>query len=471
MMHKHSQTKYFILDPTVDHTNGGAAINAPLYVPGTGALNNLVGSGLFYNPVAGSGNHAEINAAPGSAMQFIYRRDTSTDRSPLYNRPWEQSDWINASCREGLIIDQRDAAIRSNDCTLIGDPATTINDITPQDLFNYQIQVSGHGDRSDWYNGAYNTPTIFGFYESPDFSAGVLTVPQQRDLIVAELSLDVNDNKSQQLAFAICLESAGTAAGTGAILVSVLAVTAVGTNVIIGYDRFGGTHSFVMTLEMQASFAALELDMIAKGFGAATVLMVPYVVPGTSNQPGAVIAPVAGTDNTCDMIFVMALDEGQASFDFRVNTKRRIEVGLVAGLDNVPQERILLGSEGSGYPHQLDIQYRMHNRYEETHRSRMPYNSYYLEFQNALRTNAFYDYFVIEHCDGRTATSGMPSQNKFTTIIAVVNTTIGDATSNPFFTGNPGAATALAQRAYIVASLNAFDTANGTNAIVNTPLV
>ena len=67
MINRHSQTKYFILDPTVDHTNGGAAINAPLYNNATTALNILVGSGLFYNPVAGSGNHAEINAAPGSA--------------------------------------------------------------------------------------------------------------------------------------------------------------------------------------------------------------------------------------------------------------------------------------------------------------------------------------------------------------------------------------------------------------------
>lgn len=459
MMHKHSQTKYFVLDPNVDHTDdqtsAGSTINASLYNTATEGVRMPVNAGLFYNPVAGSGNHQEINAAPGSAMKFIYRRNTTADKSPLYNRPWEESDWINAFCRQGLIIDQTDAAFGSNDSHLIGDPSVAASQLVPTSLFTYQLQVSGHGDRTDWYNGAYNTPTTFGFYESPDFSLTTYTTAQQTDLIIAELVLDTN-NKSRDMSFAIAIESAGTGVGTGAVLISDLGdgTVAVGTNVIIGYDKNGGQHSFVLTLEMQQSFAALDTRLTALGFG--TALMVPYVTPGTSNAPSAVIAPVAGTTNTCDMIYFMALDEGQAAYDYRVNTKRRIEVGLVAGFDNVPQERISRGSEGQGYPHQLDIQYRKHNRYEEHHSSRMPYNSYYLEFQNALKQDAYYDYFVIEHCDGRTATSGMPNVNNFTTIIAVVNTTIGDATSNPYF----GNATAVAQRAYIVAGINAFNTNN-----------
>jgi hypothetical protein len=462
MISKHSQTKYFILDPTV----AAPGVGSDLYT-GAGVLNLAVGSAGLYGPNPGSGNHVEVGAGgPGSAFQIIQRRDTSQDRSPLYNRPFEQSDWINAFCSEGIIIDQSNAALGSNDSHLVGD-ASAAGSIVPADLTTYQIQVSGHGDRTDWYNGGYNTPTIFGFYTTPDFSLTTLTVPQQRDTIVAELALDVNDNKTQQMAFAVAIESAGTAAGSGAVLVSDLGdgTVAVGSTVIIGYDKQGQPHQFVLTVEMQESFAALDVRLTALGF--ATALVVPYVVSGTTNAPAPAVAPVAGTTNVCDMIYVMALDEGKAAYDFRMQTKRRVEVGLVSGLDNVPQERISVGSEGQGYGHQLDIQYRMHNRYEETNRSRMPYESYHLEFPNAFLPNAFYDYFVIEHCDGRTASSGMPSVNKFTTIIAVVNFTIGDATSNPFFTG-----VANTQRTYIRNMLNLFNTNNNLNATASgAPLV
>jgi hypothetical protein len=452
MITRHSQTKYFVLNPDVDHTSGGA-INATLYNDATTVPRIAVGAGLFYNPVAGSGNHSEINANPGSAMKFIYRRDTSTDKSPLYNRPWEESDWINAFCLDGVIIDQNNAAFGSNDLHLVGDPSFAASEIVPADLTTYNLQVSGHGDRTDWYNGSYNTPTTFGTYTSPEFSLGTLTDVQQRDTIVAELALDFN-NKSRDMSFAMAIDSAGGKAGVGATLISDLGdgTVAVGTNVIIGYDLNGNTHSFLLTQEQAVSFAALDARLTALGF--ATAQMIPYVVAATANKPAGVT--VAGTTNEMDMFAFMALDEGLATYDYRMQTKRRIEVGLTAGLDNVPQERVAIGSEGQGYTHQLDIQYREHNRYEETHRSRMPYNSYYLEFKNALRENAYYDYFVIEHCDVRTATSGMPNVNNATTIIAVVNTTIGDATSNPYF----GNATALAQRSYVIAAINAFNTNN-----------
>lgn len=459
MISKHSQTKYFILDPAV----AAPGVGSDLYTAG-GVLNLAVGSTGLYGPVPGSGNHVEVGAGgPGSAFQIIQRRDTSLDKSPLYNRPFEQSDWINAFCSEGIIIDQSNAALGSNDSHLIGD-ATAGGSIIPGDLTTYQIQISGHGDRTDWFNGGYNTPTIMGFYTSPDFSLGTTTAIQQTDIIIAELALAVNDNKSQQMAFAVCVDTLGTAGGSGAVNIDDLGdgTIAVGTTVTIGYDKTGNVHSFVLTTEMAQSFAALETRLVALGAVASASNLVPYVVPGTTNAPAAGVAPVAGSAATgSNMIYVMALDEGQAYYDFRMQTKRRIEVGLVSGLDNVAQERISVGSEGQGYGHQLNIQYQMNNRYEETNRSRMPWESYNVEFPNAFKANAFYDYFVVEHCDGRTASSGMPSVNRNTTIIAVVNTTIGGSTAvNPYF----GNATALAQRTYLFTMLNLFNTNNNLNA-------
>jgi len=458
MISKHSQTKYFVLDPAVAIATGSSL----LYNATTGALNLVTGSAGFFGPTPGSGNHQEVAVAPagpGAAFQVIQRRDTSQDKSPLYNRPFEQSDWINAFCSEGIILDQANAAFGSNDSHLIGD-GSAAGSIVPADLTTYQLQISGHGDRTDWFNGGYNTPTVSGFYTSPDFSAGSLTTAQQEDTIIAELALAVNDNKSQQMAFVVCVDSAGTSPGSGAVLVSSLGdgTVAVGTTVIIGYDKTGNVHSFVLTLEMVQSFLALDVRLTALGF--ATALVVPYVVSGTTNAPAVGVAPVAGTTNDCDMIFAMALDEGKAFYDMKMQTKRRIEVGLVSGLDTVAQERISVGSEGQGYGHQLNIQYRMNNRYEETNAARMPYQSYSVDFPNAFKADAFYDYFVVEHCDGRTASSGMPSVNKSTTIIAVVNTTLGAAATNPYF----GVATAAAQRAYMVLNLNLFNTNNSLNA-------
>tara|TARA_R110000851_G_scaffold145926_10_gene285467 strand:- start:698 stop:2107 length:1410 start_codon:yes stop_codon:yes gene_type:complete len=461
MISKHSQTKYFILDPSaVDPAAASTLYNL------AGALNLNVGSLGLYGPTPGSGNHV-VTASPGAAFQIIQRRNTSNDKSPLYSRPFEQSDWINAQCSEGLILDQQNGALGTNDSHLIGNSIVATSAIQPVDLTTYQIQVSGHGARTDWFNGGYNTPTIFGFYTTPDFSLGTLSIPQQRDTIVAELALAVNDNKSQQMAFAIALGVG--AAGTGVLNIDDLgnspgagAPVAVGTNVVLGYDRLGNQHSFVLTVEMQRSFALLELDLIAKGLGAGTGQLIPYAATGSSNLPAGVV--LAGTTNVCTMLFMMAVDSGQASFDYKAQTKRRIEVGLVSGLDNVPQERISIASEGQGYARQLSIQYQMNNRYEETNSSRMPYESYHVEFPSTFRADAFYDYFIIEHCDGRTASSGMPSVNRFTTIIAVVNTTIGSLTTNPYFTTTPFAANAVLQRATLVASLNLFNTNNSLNA-------
>jgi hypothetical protein len=463
MISKHSQTKYFILDPVPV-----APVAATfLYTAGTGAMVLATGQAGFYGPTPGSGNHQEVGVAPagpGSAFQIIQRRDTTNDRSPLYNRPFEQSDWINAFCSEGIIIDQANAAFGSNDSHLIGGiNAAAAGAIVPADLTTYQIQVSGHGARTDWFNGGYNTPTISGFYTSPDFSLGTTTAIQQTDIIIAELALAVNDNKSQQMAFTICVDILGTAGGTGAVNIDDLGdgTIAVGTTVTIGYDATGNVHSFVLTQEMAESFAALETRLVALGAVAAASNLVPYVVPGTTNAPAAAVAPVAGSLALgCTMMFVMALDEGQATYDFKMQTKRRIEVGLVSGLDTAAQERISVGSEGQGYGHQLNIQYRMNNRYEETNAARMPYQSYSVDFPNAFLDDAYYDYFTIEHCDSRSASSGMPSVNRSTTIIAVVNTTIGAAATNPYF----GVAGAVAQRAYMVLNLNLFNTNNGLNA-------
>ena len=448
MVEKHSQTKYVILAPGVSNA---PAVGNPLYNNSNGLLTLPVNGVAIYGPVAGSGNHQEVSASPGNAIKIIKRRDTTGDNSPLYTRLFEDSDWINAFCRNQFNISAIAADTGTNSSHLVGAAnAAASGQIEVQDNLNYQVQVSGHGDRTDWFNGAYNTPTTFGFYQAPDFTALGYTDAQSRDLITQELALDFN-SKSRQMSFAICIDAAGTAPGTGAILISDLAntvTTPVGTPIVIGYDSQGRQHTFVMTKEIQATFAELA-TLVPAG-----ALMKPYVVPGTVSGPATAVASVAGTlVSETDHLFFIALDEAKAAYDYRVNTKRRIEVGLVEGFTTTAQAEITKAYEGQGQFHQLDIQFRKHNRYEETHRSRFPYQSYYLEFnQSGLLKDATYDYFVIEHCDDRTATSGMPSFNNFTTIVAVVSF---EDPSTPYFTGaaNP-------QKTYIQDALNLFVTNN-----------
>lgn len=455
MVEKHWQTKYIILSPGVDNA---PAVGNPLY-NASGILALPTNAVAIYGPVAGSGNHQETSATPGDAIQIIKRRNTAGDKSPLYTRLFEQSDWINAFCRKGLIISGTAAETGSNSSQLLGAENTaTTGKIQVSDNLNYQVQVSGHGDRTDWFNSSYSTPTTFGFYQAPNFTALGIAENDARDLIAQELTLDFN-NKARMMSFAVCVDSAATAAGADVLTLAAVAALPVGTEVLIGYDKQGRRHTFVMNKTMQESFLALSTA------APAGAVMKPYVTPGTTGLTPAQIAAAGGVAGTalseCDHMYFMALDEGQAAYDYRVNTKRRIEVGPVAGFTGTSLVEISKAYEGQGQFHQLDIQYRMHNRYEETHRSRFPHQSYYLEFNNSgLKEDATYDYFVIEHCDDRTATSGMPSNNNFRTIVAVVSF---EDVSTPYYNGTPGVpgtGTPNPQKTYIQNALNLFITNN-----------
>jgi len=453
MITKHSQTKYFALRPGVAVPAAGST----LYNLTTDNLNINTGVGGFYKPVEGSGNHNEVQAAGGigRSIKFIQRRDKSGDKSPLYNRSLEESKWIESHCFNGINIQARAQEQPINNLWLVGAPITTAGEIPLLEEFKYQFQVSAHGDRTDWYSGVYNTPTNFSFYESPDWSLTAYTDPQKLDITVSALVEDYN-RKSQSLAFAFAIETAGTStAGTAVKTILELSgvgggAVAIGDRVILGYQPTdGSTIGFIMDAHYRETFVQLQANLVTAGFAAATLK--PYVLPGTVNAPLAAVVPTAGTTGTSDLFAVLAIDEGEGYYDYRMNTKRRLEVGLVSGFDSVTKTQVTSPSEGSGQYKQLEIAYRNHNMYEETARPK-PYMSYNVEFPNELLSDATYDLFYVEHCAHRTATSGMPSFNNMTTVIAVVSF---EDPSTPYFTGaaNP-------QKTYIQAQLNDFITSN-----------
>ena len=66
--------------------------------------------------------------------------------------------------------------------------------------------------------------------------------------------------------------------------------------------------------------------------------------------------------------------------------------------------------------------------------------------------DASYDQFIISHCANRTATSGLPSNNNYTTIICVVSF---EDPNTPYFE-QAGAGNPNPQKTYIQNAINAF---------------
>jgi len=174
-------------------------------------------------------------------------------------------------------------------------------------------------------------------------------------------------------------------------------------------------------------------------------------MPGTTPAPAGVTFAGSVTAG-CEFMGFVSIDEGTAFYDTRLNTKTDIRVGLLKGFTNTGSVEVVTEREGFGQSRQLRIAYQA-EQYEETQRPK-PYMSYHLEFPNEILNDATYDIFTIEHCQTRTATSGMPNYNNHSTIIAVVS--YEDPTT-PYYqlagVGNPNP-----QKTYVRAMLNRFNT-------------
>lgn len=463
MITKHSQLKVIVLRPLNDNTSPITNTEIPasgdrLYNATTDAFNINDGFGGFYkewvdaaNFGRNSGNPEAVDSSGNDAnapIKFVQNRDTSNDRSPLYPRPLEESQWINPNCINGIKITGIPVIQPSNNLLLAG-PQVGGQAIPVLDEFTYRIQVSGHGDRTDMIHGAYNTPTTFGTFTSPDWTsytfAGVLTNDQESRAITLESLANNFNYHSQSMSFMVCLDSAGTAA-TGSTTVLALSDGTVtnGTKVIIGYDKKGRPVTFKMDNSYREAFVQLEAAH-------AGMSLRPYLLPGTTNAPAGV--PLAGALVPTNNFAILSIDEGQAYYDYKMNTKRRVSLGLLKGFDNVSQEEISAPVEGSGQSRQLDIFYKANEQYNQVARPQ-PYMSYHVAFPNEILSNATYDIFVIEHCHMRTATSGIPAQMPHTTMIAVVSY---EDPNTPYFEA-AGAGNPNPQKTYIQNVLNDFNT-------------
>lgn len=447
MMQKHSQLKIIVVRPNVDvpgyDIDGGGisvAANSRLYDFTTDALNIPDGSFGAYAPVAGSGNPIEVTGTVGSSIRIIQNRDTTKDRSPLYDRPLEESQWISSHCPFNVQIQAMAQTPAINNSWLVGAAITTAGEIPVFSEFDYRMQVTSHGDRTDLYNSNYNHPTTFGSWTSLDWTVTAYTAPQQLDYTIQALAENFNRN-NQSAAVAIAIDSTGAGTGT---LVSAIAALPVGSSVLLGYtDPDGDIVRLILDKSLKQSFVALAAALPG------TAEVHPYALPTTQNLPGG--TQLAGTAATCDFIYYLAIDEGKAYYDYRINTKRRIEIGLVAGFTSTTLALVTRPEEGTGQSEQLSIHYKTHERYNQNARPQ-EFMSYHVEFPNEILADATYDTFTVEHCHSRFATSGLVAPIMHTTMICVVS--YQDA-ATPYFTG-----VANGQKTYIQDILNAFNTNN-----------
>lgn len=471
MMTKHSQMKVIVLPTTA---TGTPTAGASLYNTTTDLFNtplNTLGGGGFFKPstvattqVVEAVNGTTTAAGVNDSIKFIQTRNTINDPSTLYSRPLEESQWISPQCFLGVKLSVTNAKLASNNILAAGNNVSGSVALTPEDEFTYRIQVSAHGDRTDWYNSVYNTPTAFGtFTTSATFTTDYPTVARQTDFLIQSLAYNFNGNNGN-LAVMICIDNAST---TGAIRIRTNAGDLLdpatypnGTKFIIGYNLAGQSVKMTMDNDVREAFA----DFIATnplGFGAANYYIRPYVLPGTNPAPAGVPLAGAAVGSTVTDFILLSIDEGQAVYDYKINTKRRITLGLVKGFDGINQAIGSLPDEGFGTGRQLSIMYKANEAYNQTARPQ-PYMSYYVQFPNYIVETGYYDLFYIEHCHQRLATSGMPAIMPHTTVIAVPNFTLGGSTAvNPFW-GAGGVVLGVPNvntfRDYLIDTLNEFNT-------------
>jgi hypothetical protein len=464
MMTKHSQMKVVVLRPGVVLPVSGTLYNAT-----TDAFNPGVGGGAFFVETVNSGNPTATNN-PAAPVKFIQVRDTSGDPATLYTRPLEETQWISSACYLGIKIGVTNAQLATNSLLIAGNgalsgvpAAAASNQVTPDDEFTYRIQISAHGDRTDWYNSVYNTPTAFGtFTTAADFTTTYPAVANQRDVIYESIAYNFNGNNGN-IAVVFCVEEIAVSFGNGSVSLTDLIDPTIFSNTskfIIGYTLDG--KAVTMKMDNDVREALTELDTL---LGAGDYALRPYFLPGTPAVTAAApynagVIPTAGTAPIITNICALAIDEGQATYDYKINTKRRITLGLIKGFDNVPQTIVTDAKEGLGTGRQLSIMYKANEAYNQAARPQ-PYMSYHVQFPNEIQANAYYDFFYIEHCHQRLATSGMPAIMPHTTVIAVPNFTIGGSTVvNPLY-GSAGFTLGVPnpnpQRAVCVTTLNNFD--------------
>lgn len=427
-----------------------------LWNPTTDADLLAVGGFAFYEPVVGSGDPSAVVAAATvtntPSFKIIHRRDESQDLNPLQPRKYIQTGEIKTDCL--VSVKGASAGLKNNGCWIIGDLVGSVGQVPVADETEYMVNAALRGWRTDMQNG-YNTPLKMGRFTTPDYALSTIytTTAQQVDHILGNIAFDFNSGSPADIV-ALCINTNATAlTGNGDVTtITAAGALAIGAQIIIGYTNAGQAIKLTVDAQLIEMFR-----LLVSVYGlAGTAQIVPYALPTAANLgvvgrniTGGRVAASVPTD--VDRLLFISLNKKLAFYDEVFQTKERVNVGLDGGFgETTLSQRAITTSEGQGYGRELAQYYgdMFGNRLYPGGKKWQP-NS--VRYSNEIKENAIYDVYVIEYCSNRTATSGLLSVSPQRIILAVINTTVGTAVTNPFFTGvaNP-------QKTYIETRLNSW---------------
>lgn len=464
MVTKHSVEKLIVPRPGTTIP----AVGTRLYNLTTGALNLPVGCFGVFVDVPGSGNPVLVDGTtnvvvlgttPGTNRPFriIMRRDVSNDATVLYDRYFEQSDYIDNDCILGVQYAAEPFSAPQVNSWLLGPQDLTAFSI--DNTKKYSLAASASGYRTDMVHSVYNTPTTIGYVDGSETDA-VTGAEDKMDFLIKGLAKDFNRKNSVGLlrnGFAIALDASDGDNTTAGTTIAAIIAAGVDQSYIIGYDQGCNPVMMLVTADRLQAFTALEawaVNASGLNIGAGDLRIAPYAFRADGCTSAV---ELAGEDvSAAKFLYIMAIDEALAPYDEITQTKKSLTVALaVDGVAvNTDTKLVTAPNEGTGKARDLRIMWENTEEYR-SYTSSKSWGANHVAFPNEILANEAYDVYSLAHCANRMATSGMPSVSPHWTGIALVHTNRAEGTT-PQSTG-----AANAHRTYLQAVLNAYATAWG----------
>lgn len=411
-----------------------------------------------YTEVNGSSDPV-VNLTPaiGDQIQFIQHRDMSTNSATLPNRPWERTGVISPRSSCGVSIKYQAASTGVTETHLLNAAA-----LAPQELFHYTIKTRAKGDIVDLYNGTKSSASgKVVDYTSPDFTTlNITNVIAQRDMILSNLAQRMNrmNNPAGNFHVAVCI---GTANATGATLISGLTV---GQRVIIGYQANGVADALTISQSMKDAFVAATANAAVttanSGVALGAMYIIPYHLSGTNPAPAIPVSGLQGAAQRASRLMFVCLDAVKPAYEERHDFKTGMELGLTEGWVDylATQYKMTSATDSVGDFNKVRLAYREQQYREYSEGAGRRYEAMHIEYPNELVAGGFYDQFVITWCNNPTGNTGLVGQHHKLLNIFIPNYTLGNATTNKFYTG-----TANPALAYFDGILQTFNDVNGLN--------
>lgn len=403
MIEKQSKQNLIVLKPTSTRV----AANAKLANDEGVATVGLDTLGLFGKVVGSSNPIAVANADMGNyrELEFIYRRDTSKDRSPLPMMPFIKSGKISKDCGFTITGTNANTAESSQSWFIGGNTATT--KVQVGDELNYAINAAHDGSRVRMFYSEYTNPSIRINYTSPDYTVDFpsYTEADKRADVLSKLAHKYNQfslaNNAYSLVFAISFDQAQ---GQTATIINGLAL---GTQIQVGIAESG--EPFYVTLT-----AGLKNTLIAAMGKVSTEL--------SASPANVSLVTYNALDNTYanerpDGLLFIANDLDKAYFDEVYVTKTQLYVGTEGTLATAKKFETTAAKELVGASEYIKKLER--DIFNLNYPSGKQQGSMFIEYPSNVVDGTFYDLITVEHCVKRTATSGFPSISTQVTLIAI----------------------------------------------------